>query len=60
MQRKVLRTLKAAVAFSLAFSLSVPAFAASDKEQAQQTLSALENQKAALEGRLAQDRKSVV
>lgn len=53
MQRKFLRTLKAAVAFSLVFSLSMPAFAAS-KEEVQQNLAALENQKAALQNRLAQ------
>ena len=54
MGSKVLRTLKAAVAFSLVFSLSVPAFAAgSTKEEVQQTLSELQSQKAALESRLA-------
>ena len=53
MKRKVLRTLKAAIAFSLVFSLSVPAFAASEKEQAEQTLAALKEQKAALQNRLA-------
>ena len=53
MRSKVLRTLKAAIAFSLVFSLSVPAFAASEKEQAQQTLAALQQQKAALQNRLA-------
>ena len=54
MQRKVMRTLKAAVAFSMVFSLSVPAFAASDKEQVEQTLEALESQKEALQSRLSQ------
>ena len=54
MHRKVLRTLKAAVAFSMVFSLSVPAWAASDKQQAQQTLDALESQKSQLESRLAE------
>ena len=53
MQRKVLRTLKAAVAFSMVFSLSVPAWAASDKQQVQQNLDALESQKDALESRLS-------
>ena len=53
MQKRFLRTLKAAVAFSLVFSLSVPAFAASSKEEVQQNLAALESQKAALQNRLA-------
>ena len=53
MQRRFLRTLKAAVAFSLVFSLSMPAFAAPSKSEVEQTLSDLENQKAALQSRLA-------
>ncbi len=53
MQKRFLRTLKAAVAFSLVFSLSMPAFAASSKEEVQQNLAALESQKAALQSRLA-------
>ena len=54
MQKRFLRTLKAAVAFSLVFSMSMPAFAASEKEEAQQTLENLQNEKAALQSRLAQ------
>lgn len=54
MQKKFLRTLKAAVAFSLVLSMSMPAFAASEKEEAQQTLENLKNEKAALQSRLAQ------
>ena len=38
MQRRFLRTLKAAVAFSLVLSMSVPTFAASSKAEVQQTL----------------------
>ena len=33
MQKRFLRTLKAAVAFSLVFSMSMPAFAASEKKK---------------------------
>ena len=54
MQRRFLRTLKAAVAFSLVLSMSVPTFAASSKAEVQQTLEDLENQKAQLQNRLAQ------
>lgn len=53
MQKKFLRSLKAAIAFTLCFSLSLPVMAASEKEEVQQNVAALQNEKAALQGRLA-------
>lgn len=52
MKKRVLRTLKAAIALTLVLTLSVPAFA-SEKDQAKQTLAVLQQEKAALQNRLA-------
>ncbi len=52
MKKRVLRTLKAAIALTLVLTLSVPAFA-SEKDEAKQTLAVLEQQKAALQSKLA-------
>ena len=54
MHKKFMRSLKAAIAFTLVFSISIPALAASEKEQTQQNLAALQNEKAALQNRLSQ------